>query len=62
MRLQRHVFNEWYDWLGEKVSPLVDVITDHIAQDSYQINITNIDAEHDRSMREVYGRGKLLRE
>ena len=41
---------------------LVDVITDHIAQDSYQINITNIDAEHDRSMREVYGRGKLLRE
>lgn len=33
-----------------------------IAHDSYRINITSIDAEHDRSMREVYGLDKALRE
>lgn len=32
-----------------------DAIIDRIAHDSYQINITSIDADHDRSMREVYG-------
>ena len=34
----------------------------HISHDSYQINITSIDAEHDKSMREVYGLDKTLRE
>ena len=34
---------------------LADAIIDRIAHDSYRINITSIDAEHDRSMREVYG-------
>ena len=33
-----------------------------ISHDSYRINITSIDAEHDRSMREVYGLDKALRE
>ena len=33
-------------------------IIDRIAHDSYRINITSIDAEHDRSMREVYGLDK----
>ena len=37
-------------------------IIDRIAHDSYQINITSIDVEHDRSMREVYGLDKTLRE
>ena len=39
-----------------------DIQSIHIAHDSYQINITSIDAEHDRSMREVYGLDKSLRE
>ena len=30
--------------------------------DSYQINTTSIDAENDKSMREVYGLDKTLRE
>ena len=34
----------------------------HIAHDSYRINITSINAEHDISMREVYGLDKSLRE
>ena len=29
---------------------------------AYRINITSIDAEHDKSMREVYGLDKALRE
>ena len=37
-------------------------IIDRIAHDSYRINITSIDAEHDISMREVYGLDKALRE
>ena len=41
---------------------LADAIIDRIAHDSYRINITSIDAEHDRSMREVYGLDKALRE
>ena len=45
---------KWYDQLGGEASPLADAIIDRIAHDSYQINITSIDAEHDRSMREVY--------
>ena len=38
------------------------IIIDRIAHDSYRINITSIDAEHDISMREVYGLDKTLRE
>ena len=55
-------FEEWYDQLGGDDSPLADAIIDRIAHDSYRINITSIDAEHDRSMREVYGLNKALRE
>ena len=33
-----------------------------IAHDSYHINITSINAEHDVSMLEVYGLDKALRE
>ena len=55
-------FEEWYDQLGGDDSPLADAIIDRIAHDSYRINITSIDAEHDRSMREVYGLDKALRE
>ena len=58
----QYVFEEWYDQLGGEASPLVDAIIDRIAHDSYQINITSIDAEHDRSMREVYGLDRSLRE
>ena len=57
-----NLFEEWYDQLGGEASPLADAIIDRIAHDSYQINITSIDAEHDRSMREVYGLDKSLRE
>ena len=32
------------------------------AHDSYRINITSIDVEHDRLMREVYDLDKELRE
>ena len=55
-------FEEWYDQLGGDDSPLADAIIDQIAHDSYRINITSIDAEHDISMREVYGLDKMLRE
>ena len=58
----QYVFEEWYDQLGGEASPLADAIIDRIAHDSYQINITSIDAEHDKSMREVYGLNKTLRE
>jgi len=58
----QYVFEEWYDQLGGEASPLADAIIDRIAHDSYQTNITSIDAEHDRSMREVYGLDKTLRE
>ena len=52
----------WYDRLGGDDNPLADAIIDRIAHDSYRINITSIDAEHDISMREVYGLDKTLRE
>ena len=58
----QYEFEEWYDQLGGDASPLADAIIDRIAHDSYRINITSIDAEHDRSMREVYGMDKALRE
>ena len=51
----QYEFEEWYDQLGGDDSPLADAIIDRIAHDSYRINITSIDAEHDKSMREVYG-------
>lgn len=59
---QEYSFKEWYDQLGGEASPLADAIIDRIVHDSYQINITSIDAEHDLSMREVYGLDKTLRE
>lgn len=55
-------FEEWYDQLGGDASPLADAIVDRIAHDSYRVNITSIDEEHDISMREVYGLDKALRE
>ena len=58
----QYEFEEWYDQLGGAASPLADAIIDRIAHDSYRINITSIDAEHDISMREVYGLDKSLRE
>lgn len=58
----QYEFEEWYDQLGGNDSPLADAIIDRIAHDSYRINITSIDAEHDISMREVYGLDKTLRE
>ena len=56
----QYEFEEWYDQLGGDDSSLADAIIDCIAHDSYRINITSIDAEHDRSMREVYGLDKAL--
>lgn len=58
----QYEFEEWYDQLGGSDSPLADAILDHIAYDSYWINIRGIDIEHDISMREVYGLDKSLRE
>ena len=58
----QYEFEEWYDQLGGYASPLADAIIDRIAHDSYRINITSIDTEHDRSIREVYGLDKELRE
>ena len=58
----QYEFEEWYDQLDGDDSPLADAIIDRIAHDSYRINITSIDAEHDISMREVYGLDKTLRE
>ena len=58
----QYEFEEWYDQLGGDDSPMADAIIDRIAHDSYRINITSIDAEHDISMREVYGLDKTLRE
>lgn len=55
-------FEEWYDQLGGDAGPLADAIIDRIAHDSYRVNITSIDVEHDISMREVYGLDKALRE
>ena len=46
----------------ELCSSSADAIIDRIAHDSYRINITSINAEHDISMREVYGLDKTLRE
>ena len=45
-----------------RLTTMADAIIDRIAHDSYRINITSMDAEHDISMREVYGLDKTLRE
>ena len=58
----QHEFEEWYDQLGGDDNPLADAIIERIAHDSYRINITSIEAEHDISMPEVYGLDKTLRE
>ena len=58
----QYVFEEWYDQLSGEDGPLIDVIIDRIAPDSYQINITSIDTEYDKSMREVYSLNKTLLE
>ena len=58
----QYCFEKWYDQLGGEASPLADAIIDRIAHDSYRINITSIDTAHDKSMREVYGLDKTLRE
>ena len=58
----QYEFEEWYDQLGGDASPLADAIIDRIAHDSSRINITSVDAEYDKSMREVYGLDKALRE
>lgn len=57
----QYEFEEWYDQLSGNDSPLADAIIDCIAHDSYRISITSIDANHDISMREVYGLDKTLR-
>lgn len=46
----QYIFKEWYNQLGGEASPLADATIDRIVHDSYQINITSIDAEHDLSM------------
>ena len=46
----QYAFEEWYVQLGGGDSPLAYAIIDFIAHDSYRINITSIDAEHDRYM------------
>lgn len=58
----QYEFEGWYAQLGGDASPLEDAIIDCIAHDSYRIYITSIDADHDISMREIYGLDKTLRE
>lgn len=58
----QYEFEDWYEQLDGSASPLADAIIDRIAHDSYRINITSIDADHDISMREVYGLDRALRE
>lgn len=43
-------------------SPLADAILDRIVYDAYRIHIQAIDSKNDKSMREVYGLDKRLRE
>ena len=52
----------WYDQLGGDDSPLAEAILDRIKHDAYKINIIPTDPENYRSMREVYGLDKSLRE
>jgi DNA replication protein DnaC len=43
----------WYKKISE--ATLADAILDRIVQDSYTLEIQNLDANQDKSMREVYG-------
>ena len=52
----------WYEQLGGDASPLADAILDRIIYDAYRIHIQSIDSKNDKSMREVYGLDKRLRE
>lgn len=52
----------WYEQLGGDDSPLADAILDRIIYDAYRIHIQSTDPKHDKSMREVYGLDKQLRE
>lgn len=52
----------WYEQLGGVASPLADAILDRIIYDSYKIEITPLDPENGRSMRELYGIPKDQRE
>lgn len=49
------VKEDWYGQLGGAESPLADAIIDRIYYDSYEVNIKPVDAENDKSMRQVYG-------
>jgi len=50
----------WYERLGGSNSPLSEAVLDRIVHDAYRIDITSIDPEHGRSMREVYGLDQSL--
>ena len=52
----------WYEQLGGDASPLADAILDRIVYDAYRIHIQATDSKNDKSMREVYGLDKWLRE
>lgn len=47
---------------GGEDGSLACTIIDRIVHDSYQINTTSIDTEHDKSMREVYSLNIILRQ
>ena len=49
----QYEYSDWYEQLGGDDSPLADAIIDRIAHDSYMINITSIDPQNDKSMREI---------
>lgn len=51
----QYLKEDWYDQLGGDESPLADAIIDRIYYDSYEVNIKPINAENDKSMRQVYG-------
>jgi DNA replication protein DnaC len=54
--------NGCYDQLGGDDSPLSEAIIDRIKHDAYKINIIPTDPGNYKSMREVYGLDKTLRE
>lgn len=51
----QYLKEDWYDQLGGDESPLADAIIDRIYYDSYEVNIKPLNAENDKSMRQVYG-------
>ena len=48
--------------LADSIKEIFQDINKKIFETEHRINITSIDAEHDISMREVYGLDKTLRE